>query len=273
MDPEMEHRLLAYDTLAPITSPPEAALAAGQEITAGSFSHADQPGVDWLKLTTPLMLEPGRHYLLECNFQKPGRAIGVLQLKGRTFFREYLLPEYGGSLAFGAGGNHATWLSLWTTAPEIEKVTVRFIPEVKAGKLDELIPFAHVRMFAYDSAVLPVQVEGWIPYQALVRSSVSAWLETPRMYQTHYDALVNGAPAEIRKSPDGLLCVRVPSGSSHVVVAYHPPRGLVALFWLSLTSIAGVALAAVFLICRQFWHEFEAGPPVHRCPVGRAVLD
>ena len=50
------------------------------------------------------MLEPGRHYLLECNFQKPGRAIGVLQLKGRTFFREYLLPEYGGSLAFGAGG-------------------------------------------------------------------------------------------------------------------------------------------------------------------------
>ena len=266
MDPMMEARLLTCDTLDPITSNAAAALAAGREVAAGSFVHGKRPGINWLELTTPLALVPGRRYLLECDIQKPAEARGVLQLSGRTFFREYLLPASGGPRAFGAGGDHATWLSLWTTAPQAEKVTVLFIPDGVAEKLDELAPFAHLRLLEYNPAALPVQVEGWIPYQAAVRSPGPAWVETPRMYQPYYAASVNGARAEIRKSPDGLLCVRVPSGSSHVVVAYHAPWGLAALFWFSLTSMAGLGLVGAFAGCRRCRHGFLVGPEPAQAP-------
>ena len=244
MDPQMEHRLLARDTFAPITSNSSAALAAGREISTGYFARAVSKENRWLELTVPLTLEPGLRYLLVCEFLKPASTIGVLQLAGRSFFREYALPEYGEPGSFGVGGRHAPWLSLWTTASAADKLIVRFYPAAEAGKLEALEPLIHTRFLTYEQAALPVRVESWVPYRARVRSQTAAWLETPRMYQAGYTAMVNRTPASVGRSPEGLVCIAVPAGDSIVELSYQPPSGLVALFWISMTSMLGLGAAA-----------------------------
>jgi len=263
-DPAMEQRLLARDTLAPITTNPAIALATGRKVAAGQFQGFPWPDATELDLPGPLALEPGRRYLFTCDFLRPDKAIGVLQLAGRSFFREYALPAYGGPRAFGAGGMQADWLSLWTSAPAAEKVTVRFLPAPEAGGLEQLLPFARWRLLVYDPAALPVQVEGWIPYRARVRSPAPAWLETPRMFQTGYVATVNAKPAALRKTPDGLLGIAVPAGDSQVELEYRPPTGLAALFWVSLASMAGLVAGAAGGIC----HHFRSQTGEHRLPSG-----
>ncbi|MDD2762721.1 MAG: hypothetical protein PHE83_01970 [Opitutaceae bacterium] len=250
-DPAMEERLLARDTLAPIATNPAAALATGQEVPAGHFDGYPQPDATELRLSAPLTLEPNRRYLLTCEFLKPEKTIGVFQLTGRSFFREYALPAYGGLKAFGAGGEHANWLSLWTSTPTAEKVTVRFLQAPEAGTPPELVPFAHLRMIAYNPAALPVQVESWVPYRARVRSPAPAWLETPRMFQTGYAATVNGKPATLRKTPDGLVGIAVPAGNSQVELKYRPPTGLAALFWISLAGMAGLVAGTVTIFLER----------------------
>jgi uncharacterized membrane protein YfhO len=69
------------------------------------------------------------------------------------------------------------------------------------------------------------------------------------MYQPGYGALVDGKPAAVSQSPDGLVCVAVPAGESNVTVSYVPPAGLRALYWLSFLGIAcsGAAAALAWL--------------------------
>jgi hypothetical protein len=113
--------------------------------------------------------------------------------------------------------------------------------------------------FNYDRAVLPVRVDGWIPYKAAVRSPSNAWLETPRVFQTGYIATVNGQPAQVRESPDSLVSVAVPRGDSTVVLEYSPPAGLKALFWLSCLSIIAVgAVGAVKFILHLLGKSYPA---------------
>lgn len=259
MDPQMEHRLLARDTFAPLTTNSSAALAAGREISTGYFDRAVLKGNRWLELTVPLTLEPGRRYLLVCEFLKPASTLGVLQFAGRSFFREYALPEYGEPGSFGVGGRHAPWLSLWTTAPAAERLTVRFYPAPEAGKLEALEPLIHTRLLTYEQTALPVRVESWVPYRARVRSQTAAWLETPRMYQTGYTAVVNRVPASVCRSPEGLVCIAVPAGDCTVELSYRPPRGLVALFWISMTSMLGLG-AATFRVGVRYSADAPKGP-------------
>jgi hypothetical protein len=98
--------------------------------------------------------------------------------------------------------------------------------------------FARVSVNEYDPSRLPIQVNSWIPYRADVRSPQRAWLETPRMFQRGYVASVNGNPARVENSRQGLVSIEVPAGTAKVVLKYRPPWGLAALFWLSLTALA-----------------------------------
>ena len=63
------------------------------------------------------------------------------------------------------------------------------------------------------------------------------------MHQLGYMATVNGRHAALRRSPDGLAWIEVPAGDSRVELDFIAPTGLQALFWLSLASIAAVAMA------------------------------
>jgi hypothetical protein len=239
-DPELENRLLEKNLFNLIVSNTGAAAAAGHLESAGDFCRTPTAPRDEIDLDTTFRVEPLRSYLIDFNFVQPDHTNGLLQIRGAHFFRKYALPEYGGPKAFGAGGDHSRVLSVWSTAGA-QDLFMQFIP----GRLfsaDQLAPVAHVRLLSYDRGSLPVRVDSWIPYRAHVRSPSAAWLETPRMYQTGYRATVDKQPAEVCKSPEGLVCVGVPKGESDVELMYAAPTGLKLLFWLSFLAIIGTAL-------------------------------
>jgi len=240
-DPGLENRLLARDTLAPIVSDAQAARASARLESEGDFRWDTVPSHSAsAALERPPRLEPGHSYLLEFEFARPDDIHGVLQLLGDHFFREYGLPEHGGPRSFGAGGEHAKDLSLWTTAGP-ETVTVTFYPAVAGPAGQPEPPVGQARLLSYDRDSLPVRVDSWIPYRARVRSPAPAWLETPRAFQTGYEARVDGKPAAVRETPDALVAVAVPQGPSDVELAYAAPAGLRILFWISVLAAAATA--------------------------------
>jgi hypothetical protein len=66
------------------------------------------PGI--LNLLPKIRLEPGRRYRIEFQFAQEGLQ-GILQLSGRSLFREYLLPSSGEEFAFGSGPHNARIVS------------------------------------------------------------------------------------------------------------------------------------------------------------------
>ncbi len=241
-DPALENRLLSRDMATELLSNSKSALEESRVETAGDFQwEIDQGVYNHATLDTPLLLEPGKAYLLQFEFTDPATIQGVLQMKGPHFFREYGLPEHGGPRSFGAGSMHPNYLPLWTTAGP-ETLSVRFVPPapVPEGERNGVVARAH--LLSYDLRKLPVRVESWIPYRAVVRSPEASWLETPRVFQSGYRALVDGKTAEVRKSPESLVAVAVPQGVSRVELEYAAPGGLQFLFWVSFIS----ALASFF---------------------------
>jgi hypothetical protein len=239
-DPELENHLLAKDMNSRITANADAALADGRAVASGGFRWGSDGLADHAELDRTLPMEPGKAYLLHFDFADPGHINGVLQVSGDHFFREYGLPEHGGKRAFGAGGDHAKEIAVWTTAGP-ETLTVRFYPAAPnpPGEIGPRV--AQVQLLQYSRGALPVHVTSWIPYRAEVQSPAAGWLETPRMYQSGYQAWVDGKPASVRKSPDLLAAVEVPAGKSSVVLSYVAPAGLRFLFGVSMFSILGVA--------------------------------
>lgn len=75
------------------------------------------------------------------------------------------------------------------------------------------------------------------------------------MFVPGYEATVDGAPAFIRKSPEGLVAFPVPKGESHVVLRFVGPVALRAAFWLSATgwliAVLWVAIRAISPAARR----------------------
>jgi hypothetical protein len=240
-DPGLEDRLLAMGSLAPVATNTDAARAGSRLESAGDFRWDGDPSHSAnAVLEQRLQIEPGHSYLLEFDFARPDDTSGVLQIKGRHFFREYGLPEHGGPKSFGAGGEHSKVLPVWTTAGP-EALTVTFYPAQGGAGGQPEPPVGQARLLSYDRDSLPVRVDSWIPYRARVRSPAAAWLETPRAFQTGYEARVDGKPAAVLESPDALVAVAVPQGPCSVELAYMAPSELRCLFWVSLLAIAAAA--------------------------------
>jgi hypothetical protein len=241
-DPELENHLLSADMSSSISRNYDAALASGSPIDASSFSWLPAGHPDHAELGQKIRIEPDNSYLLSFTFDHPDELHGVLQISGKHFFREYGLPENGGPRAFGAGGQHISVLPLRTTSGA-EDLNIRFFPADPLGGEQAAPPsLGAVQLLTYDRAHLPVRVDGWIPYRAEVRSPEDAWLETPRVFQTGYVATVNHQPAVVKESPEFLVCVAVPKGESTVELAYMPPAGMRASFWISFLSIVAITL-------------------------------
>ncbi len=195
------------------------------------------PGI--LDLDPPLTLVPGGQYLLTFNFARPD-STGLLQISGAEFFREYNLPSSGETRSFGSAPLSEKSITLWTTTPGPETVSLRFIPTAEHSKPGDYIPFAKYRLSRIDERALPVRVSSLIPFRAVVRSPQPALLESPRMFVPGYAATVNGAPVPVRKSKEGLVELSVPQGESRVELWFAGPFALKAAFW---TSAAGWVLA------------------------------
>jgi len=260
-DPELENRLLARDTFARIATNAGTALDAGRLEKVGDLGWDSSSDQTHASLDRTLRIEPGRFYLLKFDFERPATTSGVLQIRGDHFFREYGLPEHGGTRAFGAGGEHADTLPVSTTAGA-EDLAIRYFPAepVQPGKLMPHV--AQVKLLSYDRDSLPVRVDSWIPYRARVRSAAAAWLESPRAFQTGYRAWVDGKAAAVAESPDALVCVAVPKGDSSVELRYAAPPGLALLFWLSLAAIIG---SVSFAAAQWILHLLGGPSPAKAC--------
>jgi len=242
-DPGLENSLLDLTTRNALDNNLAAARKQGTVVATGSFRPNPGSFTEGFSVNTAFHVEPGKSYLLDFAFSNPGNLRGVLQISGPHFFREYALPEHGGSRAFGAGGNHASALPVWTTAGP-EDLAVRFFPQPAAAD-PTYDAVGTVRLLEYSPQDLPVVVHGWTPLTAQVTSPIPAWWETPRMFQPGYSATVNGRSAKVVSTSDGLTCVSVPAGSSSVRLAYQPPLLLAFTFWLSAISTLALGVSGL----------------------------
>ncbi len=240
MDPRAEARLLDHATLAVL--PPPAPSPTEPALTPLRGTVDANPGV--LLLSPSLTLQPGRRYTLEFVFA-PKSYVGILQLSGRTFFREYALPHSGEALAFGSEAPHNPTLQLWTTASEPETITLRFIPTDGTAP-QTFAAFAAIRLREINDATATVNVTAQLPFRATVHATQPAWLETPRMYQAGYQATVDGRAATTKKSPQGLAMIELPYGAQTITLTYQAPL----LLRLSYTMSLLLWLLACFLIVR-----------------------
>ena len=240
MDPRAEARQLDHATLAVL--PPPAPSPTEPALTPLRGTVDANPGV--LLLSPSLTLQPGRRYTLEFVFA-PKSYVGILQLSGRTFFREYALPHSGEALAFGSEAPHNPTLPLWTTASEPETITLRFIPTDGTAP-QTFAAFAAIRLREINDATATVNVTAQLPFRATVHAPQPAWLETPRMYQAGYQATVDGRDATVKKSPQGLAMIELPYGAQTITLTYQAPMLLRVSYVTSLL----LWLLACFLIVR-----------------------
>ena len=240
MDPRAEARLLDHATLAVL--PPPAPSPTEPALTPLRGTVDANPGV--LLLSPSLTLQPGRRYALEFVFA-PKSYVGILQLSGRTFFREYALPHSGEALAFGSEAPNNPTLPLWTTASEPETITLRFIPTDGTAP-QTFAAFAAIRLREINDATATVNVTAQLPFRATVHATQPAWLETPRMYKAGYQATVDGRAATVKKSPQGLAMIELPYGAQTITLTYQAPMLLRVSYVTSLL----LWLLACFLIVR-----------------------
>ena len=110
----------------------------GKVILSGAFTGTVDANPGILDLSPVIHLEPRHRYGLEFHFAQESVS-GILQLSGRTLFREYSLPFSGEPLAFGSGPGSSRTVGLWTSAADGDDVQVRFIPAPSAQKPDEIL--------------------------------------------------------------------------------------------------------------------------------------
>jgi hypothetical protein len=245
-DPRLESRLLERDTRRLLAGDIESLESGGADgvvvLGTGTF-QGDPRDRPIFQYRPHLVLEPGRRYALILDSAQP-EATGVLIPQGETMFRLYAFPEYGAARSFGMAPGHSRLLPLWTDQDHPEEIRLEFRTTGDWTRRD-FSTLGTFRFLTYDPARLPVEVRSLIPYRARVTAPAAAWLETPRMFQDAYQAVVNGRRVGVAKSPAGLVMVPVPAGVSQVKVQYYPPFLLLASFWLSFG--AALAVAAVVL--------------------------
>lgn len=232
VDPNMESHLLDSFDGRVIASDYDLAKAAVPRLNFQGRGD-NNPGI--LDLDPPITLQPGKRYLLNFDFAHKN-TIGVLQMTGDHFYREYSLPQSGESKAFGSGPENEKSVTVWTSLSTPETIRLRFIPTAENAKPADYMPFAKFELQPIDLVSLPIQVDSLIPFRAAVRSPRAAVLETPRMFVPGYAAFVDGLPVDVRKSAEGLVAFPVPVGKSKVELRFIGPLALRAAFWLSATG-------------------------------------
>jgi hypothetical protein len=267
MDPAMEFRLREPGDVRVVTA--NATAPWPDRVAAGSFRVADT-GPNRLTLAPTLTLEPGRRYRLSFDFKIPPQPL-ILQLRGRGFFREYTLPMAGGAEGFGLASGASHSLSLWTTGKQPVTVELWLVaPGIETQNLDLIADF---RLEAARLDQLPVVLESLAPLRVRVRAAAAGYLETPRLFLPGYAATVDGRPVPVQASPDRLVLVPVPAGTSEVTIRYPGPFILRLAFWLTSAAWAGVLLALV-LPAGARRRMREAGRSVlrRRPPVSRRAV-
>ena len=249
MDPAFGFRLLAPDDFHEIASNWRTPFPPSAENQHGTLFATASDSPDVLDLPHPFTLQPGARYRLTLKFLvAPGDAL--LQLRGPSLFRKYILPTSGGQRAFGMLPGHNPALSIWTSQSTPEMIELRLVGGGLGAGSWRSRAFAEFTFERVDPAALPVELKSLLPLRAHVRAAAAGYLETPRMFIDGYAATVNGRAEPVKAAADGLLLVAVPAGESDVEVRYVGP--LLVRRALRLSQVAWLAVAG--------WAFFGWGP-------------
>ena len=222
-------------------------------VKLGILTAKKNPSTSQYAITPALQLPEGTGSVLRIEFTDPTRS-GTLSFVSDTISRNYQLksgtpypnPEFLKAvpvppvteLVAGLGARqHSETLGITLDMPGLAPV-----PE---------FTFARYWLYTYSQKDIPVSVLSWSPYKADVCSPVAAWLETPRQWSSDYRASVNETAAEVRRSPNGLVMISVPAGTSKVVLEYSAPLPVSLAYWLGVASWIGLILVGVNAIAAR----------------------
>lgn len=187
-----------------------------------------------------ITLEPGESCFLSFDFQG-WEPSGTLLVEGRRLARQYSLPASGGVGAFGIRPGHKPGFTLRNLGTEAEQVDLRFVQDRHSGSAAR----ATITVLPYDGSVLPFRLHSLQPYELDVTTPAGGWVETPRVLIPGYRVTIDGQPAEVRRSPNGLLMTKVGPGTHRLNIAYTAPPSVAVSFWVSLLAIAVVGTLLV----------------------------
>jgi hypothetical protein len=254
MDPEFELRLLNPANFKVLQEDGTAILDRASTPLRFDF-HPTWQGAE---ISAPLRLAHGR-YILNFKFGAPIPA-GTLVIESDSNYSEYPLPTSGGRGAFG---------SAFESSPNIA-IAIDGGAETLRARFDAAqspsIPIenfsAEVRVIPVLDSSMPLRLKSLIPYRVETDSKQGALLETSRLFISGYRAQVNGKPAPVVRSNDGLAMVPIPAGRSEVVLTYPGTLLLRIAFWITAVSWAllPVSLYVSALVSR---HRREAASLDH----------
>ncbi len=263
MDPLLENRLLDGTTFAVLTANADRAaplvrlnpdpVVLPRLIETGTLT-AVQSSPDNYLLEPALPLVPGKRHALRLDFFRP-EAKGLLQSFDGLMGRQYILPDSGENImhagpprAFGSLPTSSRVMPLETAVDVPVAVHFRFLGSGAKDSHSFATPrfaFARYWLYTYASDDLAVKIDSLLPYRARTDVARAAWLETPRMWLTGYHAKVNGKPAEVRRSPDNLVMIALPPGSSAIALDYFAPWWLRGVFWICVIGWVAVVTAGI----------------------------
>jgi hypothetical protein len=207
----------------------------------------------WVHLTPKITLQPGIHYLLAVDVPTPA-WLGLFQIKGPRLYREYQLPSSGMAFAFGSGEFSSRVIPLSTDSTVPIELTLEFINQDPNADITQFRNFGRYELIPYNPKSLPIRLKSLAPYVADVRSPGKGWLETFRYFTRGWTAKVNGIPAEVVRSPNGLVAVPVSAGESEVRLTYRPPAALLIAYWGTWATWAALILLT---LCRWTQRSFS----------------
>jgi hypothetical protein len=207
-------------------------------------------GRRWIDLSPRIALHPGGHALLAIDFPDDG-YLGVFQLSGAGIDHEYSLPSSGARFAFGAKGDNSRVIPLFNDSNAPVELSLDFVVDDPKVDLNRYHVFAGYELIPYDPDKLPIRLKSLVPYVAQLRAPAAGWYESFRYFTRGWTATVNGRPAPVLPSWNGLIAVPVAAGESEVRLEYRPPAALLAAYWLMVATWVGLAVAAAMSFRRR----------------------
>ena len=212
-------------------------------LPAAPVISLEMRGPDATNKLTPLVpLAAGHTSLLRFDFLGH-QPQGVLEIIGKDLLRDYFLPSSGMDSSFGTGPTNSRVIAITNDGAAVENLRFLFFSRVPGDRTTET--FAKLSVEWLDSAQRAVAVRSLIPFEAVVQSRQTAFLETPKVFVPGYCATLNGHPVMVVKSANGLAAVPVPAGASVVRVEYPGTPMLRYAFWVS--ACGWLCVAAVLL--------------------------
>ena len=207
----------------------------------------------FIHLEQTLLLEPHKQYLLAFSFLKPNPdPKGELIISGKGVYQNEPCYFNRSERSWGTDpeSSHIIALqSFWDQPKEINLTWQSSDPSLAESFSGH---FADCELIEYQKETLPIQIDSFIPFRASVQNPAAGWLETFRYYMPGYAASVDGRPAEIKPSQDGMVLIKMPAGAHRTELNYKIAPVVEFAYFLNLGLFAFVLIGTVLFRKRLF---------------------